>query len=606
MKHRWINDFGIGTKVRWFLILFLSCFSFNQAYLNAQSGEKYQRSGSKRTPIYLSDLEKCQPASALAQSWRHNKWRLLSYGTKNFNGTLLLATEDSRPPDVTYPLDRKGWHAVYIGIYRKPFTSPKQVKVKLSSDPGYTSVKGLDGAKDHRDHLIDEIFWKAADLTGEKIIFRQIVQPVVQHAWIAFIKLIPLSPKEIADLHSDRQRSDSKRLWVHNDGGVINLSGTPQEILDTLEPLKFSDVSRIYWEGATGDRAKRFSKIARNHSMELLKPITGKAFFAHPYSRWFAETWMAYHQNGIDPFKVAAEYARKINIEFHAAYRPGGFIYPPSNVILPGESFYEKHPQLVCISRDGKPLPRMSYAFSETRKYVLSLFREMAIDNPIDGVAVLYNRRPPLLAYETPIVEGFKKKFGIDPREIPETDPRWLKFRAGFLTQFMRELRHELDQVGQQLKLKKRLEITAVVSRGEENLFHGMDLAAWIKEDLVDTIIPYSSAVRLGAFEPTWENPEDVNWFVSLVKGTKCRLALNFLPRDLTAEEYYRKANKLYQAGVENLFFWDGTERVRKVLRLGHQKEVSEWMEKGQPPHLPNSLKVRSLGGWDLQMETPG
>ena len=72
----------------------------------------------------------------------------------------------------------------------------------------------------------------------------------------------------------------------------------------------------------------------------------------------------------------------------------------------------------------------------------------MAIDNPIDGVAVLYNRRPPLLAYETPIVEGFKKKFGIDPREIPETDPRCLKFRAGFLTQFMRELRHGMEQVG--------------------------------------------------------------------------------------------------------------------------------------------------------------
>ena len=123
---------------------------------------------------------------------------------------------------------------------------------------------------------------------------------------------------------------------------------------------------------------------------------------------------------------------------------------------------------------------------------------------------------------------------------------------------------------------------------------------------MVDTLIAYSSAARLGDYEPTWEDPKDVDWFVSLVKGSKCRLALNLMPRDMTAEEYYGKAHKLYKAGVGNFFFWDGGERVRKALRLGHRAEVEAWMGAGQPPRLPSAVQIRDLGGWDLHMETPG
>ena len=298
-----------------------------------------------------------------------------------------------------------------------------------------------------------------------------------------------------------------------------------------------------------------------------------------------------------------------MGVEFHASYRPGGFIYPANyGPTLPGVSFYEQHPELVCMNREGKPMPRISYAFPETRRYVLSLFREVATENPVDGVAVLYNRRPPLVAYEAPVVEGFQKEYGLDPRQLPENDPRFMRHRSQFLTQFMRELRAELDQIARELKRETPFEITAVVSNGEENLLLGMDLATWVEEGLVDLIIPYSSVERIGAYgnkvgpntwdgEPSWEDPEDVEWFVSLVKGTRTRVALNMMPRFLTKEAQYRKAHQLYEAGVEILFFWDGTHRVRNVLRLGHREEVSDWMASGQPPFRPTAVRVWGAGG---------
>ena len=72
----------------------------------------------------------------------------------------------------------------------------------------------------------------------------------------------------------------------------------------------------------------------------------------------------------------------------------------------------------------------MAYSFPEVRQFVISLLREMA-QRPIDGICLLYNRRMPLVEYEPPIVEGFKRQFGEDPHQLDAHDPRWLSYRTG-------------------------------------------------------------------------------------------------------------------------------------------------------------------------------
>ena len=69
----------------------------------------------------------------------------------------------------------------------------------------------------------------------------------------------------------------------------------------------------------------------------------------------------------------------------------------------------------------------------------------------VDGVGLLYNRRPPLLEYEPPIVDGFKAEYGEDPRELPDDDPRWLRYRARTLTQFMHEVRKAMDDAAERM-----------------------------------------------------------------------------------------------------------------------------------------------------------
>ena len=99
-------------------------------------------------PIYLTDLDRCTPSSALTPESRRHTWRTLPYSTDAFSGVMLLAGPETAAPSVTYPLNADGWHAVSIGVH--PFWSEpegRQLEVQLKltdqvrspSFPGHAS-----------------------------------------------------------------------------------------------------------------------------------------------------------------------------------------------------------------------------------------------------------------------------------------------------------------------------------------------------------------------------------------------------------------------------------------------------------------------------------
>ena len=68
-------------------------------------------------PVYLGDLDSCQPTDALTQSPQPGRWRLLDYETDVVSGVMLLAGPETGAPEVTYPLKVSGWHAVSVGVF---------------------------------------------------------------------------------------------------------------------------------------------------------------------------------------------------------------------------------------------------------------------------------------------------------------------------------------------------------------------------------------------------------------------------------------------------------------------------------------------------------
>ena len=581
-------------------------------------------------PIYLTDMDRCCPSSALSPEPRRGHWRTLDYETDTLSGVMLAAGPETVAPEVSYSPGVSGWHAIHVGMFGD-YNYAVQTLLKTSADQTFTMMEApqLEPPRKgsivvtpaNRQRQVQELFWKVTDLTGQEIVLgqptRQVAEgdgPGSRHcetSRIAYIKLIPLSDAEVGKLRADRERNDTRRLYAHNDAHgphQLHRPTTAEEIRREIEPYRNTDFARIYWEAGGGDGLNYFTRIGRTSAFDGLDD------FDQPLYRLQAESWRILRDRGIDPFQIALDHAHEIGLEFHAGYRVAGFHYPPPyDHFNYGDSFYARHPELRGVDRNGNVTPRVSYAFPETRRYVISVLREVA-GFEIDGIALLYNRRPPLLDYEPPLVESFRSEYDLDPRRLDEDDPRWLSYRARTLTLFMREVRQAMDAVAEEQERDRRIEVSAVVmSNEEENLYNAMDLKAWVEEGLVDTLIPYSSGPNLDSLSDSWTDVRDLDYWLSLTKGTSCRLAPNVMPRDLSPEEYRRRASALYAAGVENLFFWDSATRRANfsaswnaLRRLGHKEEIASWTEAGEPSLANPTHVLRRLGDWDMRYVTPG
>ncbi len=582
-------------------------------------------------PQYRTDLDRCEPAAALSATPKRRHWRTMSFETDDVAGTMIAAGPETAAPPVRFPLRASGWHAVSVGVVPSfkstDDTATLAVPVKLSGDDTYSVLTlNLPSLQtrllpDWHGPVVVEMFWKIADLTDMDLDILQLVRRVApgDHfgslsgpaARVAYVKLVPLTDDEAAIWQADQARKDTGRLFAHNDSHgphyLFRLT-TEEEVRREIEPYGDTDVSRIYWEAGGGDRTRYFSRIARPEIME------GQEDFGRRGDRMHAESWRDFQRQGVDPFDVALAHAHARGMEFHACYRVAGFKYPPPlDGASLGEVFFDRHPECRGVDRAGNRTPRMAYSYPAVREFVIAVLREIA-ERPVDGVCLLFNRRMPLVEYEPPVVEGFQQEYGLDPRELPADDPRWLAYRARTLTGFLRELRAAMDDL--RSAGAKRLDIGAVVAATEqENLQDGIDLRAWMSEGLIDTLIPYSSEPVYDSHEMAWTDPSQLAFFVDLVRGTDCVLAPNLMPRHQSPEDFRRRASTVYEAGAGHMFFWDaagGSGRANfqpmwsGLRRLGHQDEIADWQAAGEPA-LPHTIKpLRKWDGWDFAYETPG
>ena len=125
--------------------------------------------------LLISDLSLCEPQSAIAGGPSQREWYLIPYATRDgIRGAMLGKGELARPEDVRLKLPAKGWHAIYLGLYRgaaepdRPFKDPFLIRVKLSGDPLFDSIRP--GVSDQvvpnravarYASAIEEFFWKA-------------------------------------------------------------------------------------------------------------------------------------------------------------------------------------------------------------------------------------------------------------------------------------------------------------------------------------------------------------------------------------------------------------------------------------------------------------
>jgi hypothetical protein len=118
--------------------------------------------------------------------------------------------------------------------------------------------------------------------------------------------------------------------------------------------------------------------------------------------------------------------------------------------------FSRQHPEYLTRNRDGEVCEgTLSYAYPEVVEFKLNLLREV-LAYGFDGLGINLHKggdhRHPrwqdgvfYAHYDLPIVEAFRRErtpcrsVGRDPFRIPPEDPEWVRFRARYVTEFMRQ-----------------------------------------------------------------------------------------------------------------------------------------------------------------------
>ena len=149
--------------------------------------------------------------------------------------------------------------------------------------------------------------------------------------------------------------------------------------------------------------------------------------------------------------------------------------------------------------KGDRDFSRLCYVFPEYREErrtaVMEAARASGYENGrhLEAIVVDFVRQPPMLQYHPLLCEGYREAAGVDPREIQAQDVdrylAWCAWRAGILTDFMRTVRRELDQYGEEIghafKLVPRITDLGIAI----NLIEGVDVVSWCEEGLIDGLV---------------------------------------------------------------------------------------------------------------------
>ena len=147
-----------------------------------------------------------------------------------------------------------------------------------------------------------------------------------------------------------------------------------------------------------------------------------------------------------DPLKTLIDAAHAKGIEVHP-YQPA-FMATTWFHDLPGGA-----KKYLSIKRDGSKDVFLSPGYEVVRRRVIDLYIELLEDYDVDGIVFDYIRFPTdpetyqaSGGYDAPIMDEFKKTYGVDPLLIPDNNPNWVQFRASYITRMLREFRVEMKK----------------------------------------------------------------------------------------------------------------------------------------------------------------
>lgn len=247
------------------------------------------------------------------------------------------------------------------------------------------------------------------------------------------------------------------------------------------------DHDGVGWYPGDWDRTARELKAA---GINTLFVNTLWAGLAHYPSTIVPESH-TYRKFG-DQMKAASAAARKYGLEIHAWV----VLWQINNAPPEFQAQMRKEGRLQQAA-DGTKLTWLNPVLESNQRYMLSAIEELARNYDLDGIHLDYVRYPDSSADYSPATRAaFERWLGRSPGAWPASvrsgalREKFLAWRAGIITDFVKQTRQRVRQVNPKLTL------SAAVWGGYPDTIAsiGQDWGAWLKDGQLDFVCPMNYA----------------------------------------------------------------------------------------------------------------
>ena len=533
-----------------------------------------------REEALFSDLGAiCTPRAHLSDTRELYKWNTVPYTTSGVTGTLLNSMQDGRPESVTLEPKLTGWHRIFVG----QGSDSQSCNLKLTKDSAYTNFCAGNSALYAR-HSVEEVYWKAADMTGQTVSIAKYKGGHPVNATLAWLRFVPMDEQEVKTFLEDMARMDTKRIYTtHDMHGMLGIA-EPADLLDWRSIVQCYEQSDSEWFSVENIMIFDGDTSTGNYD-NFAYPRLGDKLVQHGLKKKF--TW--------EMLSDLCSYGHEIGLKMCISIRMGawGIEYPYDQMYFTN-TFFEENKHLRCHDRDGTPIDALSYAYEEVQEYMLDQFEKMAAQG-CDAVEMIFSRGVPYTLFEPPFIERFKAAYGgEDPRYLANDDERVTALRCEMMLEFVRKLRVRLDK-------KVGIHARALISLYDTRHV-GVDVEQMAKEGLITAIISYPQVFREILKGDIWqkgaegklldldkyykyvcESPESILYrrndindivpmedsrgvlqgpssqqeriaeFMAIEKKYGVTVYIEIMPRFMPPLEYKRMALEIYNAGCEHI-----------------------------------------------------
>lgn len=413
-----------------------------------------------RKEIVFSNLsELIEEKDRISNEYVKDKWKIFSYSTGKYSGNMLVSPEDSYPESISFDMNLSGMYHIYVCL-PKFSNSTNYINLKLSEDLGYIGILASNHAPFNwtPNEYLEEVYWKTADLTGQKIMIRKPRSAWLRAPGIAWIRCVPAEEKTPLILKRCVQ------MHLDEDIAAVDSFENDNDYLAKLYPIKDSNAEFVSFEFSFD-----YDKVPEQKNAHLL----------HMDAMW-DENMYKYISKKDMIYKKAVNFAKENGFSIYAANRMelGNFITSYTRYGW-NMNFVNDNPQFLCRTRTGTMVNACSYAYPEVQNFVITQFVNM-VKYGFDGITLIYHRGLHI-GFDKPVLDRFGELYpNVDPHLLPFSDERLHSVWCEFMNEFMVKLR---KAVGNETKINV---ITDYSLKTSKHL--GLDVEFWAKNGLIDSV----------------------------------------------------------------------------------------------------------------------